>query len=1700
MSIPEENIKEVNKIDKITYVPFTSDKIRKFSTGEITEQVTCLYSKGSVSVLETFRRYERDCSLDGNIFSTSQFPSKDHNRSESFNFGHIELGFPIVIPDKYADSKNQLKQILNITEKSDLLKGVIEYESCLLIPIRIDEEDSIKSLLKTRGLKISDIVMRLYSNHIGGDCLLKGISMNSSNDDENKYDLTLHVASNQVLQQVPEILRYYLPIQGAYAISYLLSLIDIEYCIDNYDKITSKDPASKEHLAFIKSTTLDKGKLTDIITDVVPVIPAIFRQITLSKQNNNDTIDIPHINFLYYEAINSKHSVQIGNLISYEELYTLGRTIMSNYRNSSYSDINTAKLNNLFLNKLEDIYKMGTPNKNKIREFQKLTVSHLISSNPTHNQDPQLERLSGKYGMLRDKSAAKRMDRTFRAVITANPDLLLNYVGVPFSIILDMYKPIIVPLVVRKFKLQGSEEEIFRELHHLSSSTVNRIVTKGKRGEIEFINSYEKTKDEQLLEYVMEKLNEIVKDKRVMIIRFPSLHKYNELGFKIRITRGSAVEFHPLVVRSYNADFDGDQVSGFLIETEMAVKDVDEKLLPMKNVTDALGKPLLAPSQEAVLGLYYLTSSFNNNPKSEEPILFPSYDHMYNSYVRGEISLSDVVTVSYPHCSNSVFNKDYAIYKTLTNIDNSSAEITETLIYNKPVLSLDEEGRLELQKSNPIKYTPSSTIVTKSSATKNITSTVGRFIFNSIIPQNLGFVDRNEDPYRLEIGDEFFNNNKSSGLSASLINKVLKRVIEVVQDNEKVAYIHDRFKDLGYYYATISGFSLSLEDFKQSPERKKIIEKTKKRVNAIKLDNTLSEKDKEEQIIELWMNCTEEITEKTIQYLPDDNPLKMMIISGARGSKSQISQLLGMRGIMKDASGNFIQSPILGNFIEGITPTDTISASYGACKGIIDKGNTTKDTGELTRNLILGVNDLTIKIGDCGDREGLLFKAIPIIYQGQLDCVGNLFTIDKKDFILRPSIIRGQTVRFLDDQPVLDSNGNIYAYHYTEKVDGDDIVMDNDYRQIPIFNIKHNRVLSEELFYLSTNNKHLKDDNRLSLQVSSDKIVISIKNDGHNFTEINIKRQLTKLNVYDFYIESINIINGTIVDNKSDITKVFDVSVKESDPLLAVGDSLLVGLVDCAFHNENLIYLNGEVLDNNFIVKLSPTEFSVKPADSNKYNYITKVQYAPITSDLYGRYLINNLYDEEGNLLVSADKMVKPLELSEEKFKRAVELHPEGIYVRSSITCKHKICAKCYGFNHSSNAPAKVGDAVGLAAAHTLGEYNTQNTLRTFHTGGAASAGDIGDTFKAIKNLLVRGKIDSKQMHKVLHINTNNTDISKSVSKVKTNLPKMYTYKNKIFASNLPIGEPLLGQEQDSVYFPLTMELLGICNYFTYINASASTLETIKMIFIAGGANIISSYFEIFIAKMFSKFIVVDGGDSIFNTGDSIDINELMENNFQLIKNSRNPIIASPKFTTISECSNPSNNPNLAMLNGHLKKNISNATTYRTSSSVTADTITAVLTGTSYPTGSITVKNSVKQASEELKPIKTKDELIEFMKTEEENFKEISSKMIEQIKMFGGIEFEDTYQPNIEEDDIYNEPSELDNIEFNDLDETSNEMSNIEFNTINIDIQEEIIDITDNTITEIDNQPPTEHINNKEYLDEDNDNLDNNENLESIGF
>ncbi len=1695
-----ENIKEINKIDKITYLPFTSDKIRKFSSGEITEQVTCLYSKGTVPVLETYRRYERDCSLDGNIFSTTQFPIKDHNRNESFNFGHIELGFPILIPDKYADSKNQLKQILNIVEKSDLLKGVVEYESCLLIPIRTDEEDTIGRIIKTRGLKMNNLVMRLYSNKISRDCLLRHTAM-MPNPDETMFDLSLFVASNQVLQQVPEILRYYLPIQGAYAITYLLGLIDIEYCIDNYDSITSTDPASKDHLAFIKSTILDKGKLTDIITDVIPVMPAIFRQITLSKQNNSDTIDIPHINFLYYEAINSKHSVQIGNLISYDELYTLGRTIMSNYRKPNYSQVNTAKLNNLFLNKLEDIYKMGTPNKNKIREFQKLTVSHLISSAPTHNQDPQLERLSGKYGMLRDKSAAKRMDRTFRAVITANPDLLLNYVGVPFSIILDMYKPIIVPLVVRKFKLQGSEEEIFRELHHLSSSTVNKIVTKGKRGEIEFINSYEKTKDEQLLEYVMEKLNEIVKDKRVMIIRFPSLHKYNELGFKIRITRGSAVEFHPLVVRSYNADFDGDQVSGFLIETEMAVKDVDEKLLPMKNVTDALGKPLLAPSQEAVLGLYYLTSSFSRKPKSE-PILFPSYDQMFNAYIRGEVSLADVVTVSYPNCSNSIFNKDYAIYKTLTNINNSSAEITETLIYDKPSFNIDEHGGLCLNKTKPTNYTPSSTIVTKTSTTKNITSTVGRFIFNSIIPQNLGFVDRNEDPYGLEVGDEFFEGNKSSGLSASLINKVLKRVIEVVQDNEKVAYIHDRFKDLGYYYATISGFSLSLEDFKQSPERKKIIEETKKRVNAVKLDNTLSEKDKGEKIIGLWMNCTEDITEKTIQYLPDDNPLKMMIISGARGSKSQISQLLGMRGIMKDASGNFIQSPILGNFIEGITPTDTISASYGACKGVIDKGNTTKDTGELTRNLILGVNDFTVKIGDCGDREGLLFRPIPIVYQGQLDCVGNLFTIDRKDFILRPSIVRGQTVKFLDDQPVLDSNGNIYVYHYTERTEGENIVIDNDYRQIPIFNIKHNRVLSEELYKLSVNTKHLIDKNRLSLQVSTDKVVINVKNDNNTFTEINIAKQLTKLNVYDFYIESINVITGTSVDNKSDITKVFDVSDQESDPLLVVEKSLLVGLVDCAFHNENLIYLDGEILDGNFIIKLTPTEFSVKPADSNKYNYITKVQYAPITSDLYGRYLINDLYGEDGNLLVSADKMVKPLEISEDKFKRAVELHPEGIYVRSPITCKHKLCAKCYGFNHSSNAPAKVGDATGLAAAHTLGEYNTQNTLRTFHTGGAASAGDIGDTFKAIKSLLVRGKIDSKQMHKVLHINTNNTNVRDSVSKVKTNLPKMYTYKNKSFASNLPIGEPLLGHSQDSVYFPLTMELLGVCNYFTYINASTSTLETIKMIFIAGGASITSSYFEIFIAKMFSKFTVVNGGDSIFNTGDNIDINELMENNFQLIKNSRNPIIVSPKFTTISECSSPSNNPNLAMLNGHLKKNIANATTYRTSSSVKADTITAVLTGTSYPTGNITVKNSVKQVSEELKPIKTKDELIEFMKTEEDSFKEVSSKIIDQIKMFGGIEFEDTYLPNIDENDIYNEPFELDDIEFNDLAEVNPDpIDNIDFNTINIDIQEEIIDITDNTTTTVVEQTPS--IDDEDIIIESYDNMDediDDGDLSSIGF
>lgn len=1585
-----------NQIHTVKYLPFTEEKIKEFSVGEIKTPASCLRF---TDINDIIRAYQKDCESEKlTIFSNRIFGNRTQELTKSslFNFAHIDLGFPIVMPDKYAiKTKNQIKTMLNLSGK-DCFSKVLEYDGYLLIP-RNDQSKSgfLYQMLKDPIYKedVDFFTIHLLTNELSRDFPLLTFDSKKPSDkciSTYMFDrVNMFVVTDRLVLH-KEILDNFVPVQGAYALAVLMGFIDFNFYIENFDTLsyhaTTKEPLGtfKEHLDFVKSTiSEDKGTLIDYITTIVPVIPAVFRDLRFEKQGNKDVVDIPAINKLYNTILQNKSICQ-ADVVSHKDIYNITQLALHNFKMVNYNIHDAFSYYTKLILFLESLFKIDksiiAERKNLQAEIRKYTISKdSTSAYDKGSNVTQLDRLSSKYGLLRDKSAAKRIDRTFRGVITVNPQLTLNYIGIPFQVVLKWFKKEVLSSVKQKFgrKVTRDDVMLYQHISHLSTSNINRIVSKGSYGDVTYIPEEEKDINTQILDHVVFKLEELTKDKRVLIIRYPSLHKYNELCFKIQIVMGSAVQFHPLVVQSYNADFDGDQVSGFLIETSDAVKDADSKLLPIRNVSNARGEPLLSPSQEAILGLYYLTVSFNDIDTYEVPAEhhFPSYDSMHNAYLQKKIKLHDIVTVNYPVYTSSIYKRNFTAFKYANiKLENTKPEDVLTLNYKPATYQATDHNPLTASSMSVNTPQIPPTQIRNDGLYRNITSTVGRFIFNSIIPQNLGYTDREENAFDLEISNTYFKQNKAKGLSGKLVKAILKTVITKVNDERELAYIHDKFKEVGYHYATISGFSLSLSDLKTSKEKEVIINSYKQQIKQIENDSSLTQKEKDDIVVELWIECTDKVTQACIDNLEPTNPLMMMIGSGSRGNASQVAQLVGMRGIMKDSSGNAIKTPIENNFIDGITASESICASYGACKGIIDKGNSTKDTGELTRKAIFGLNDLVIQSGDCGDREGINIRRSPEYVFGYKDTVGNLYNQDKDTLKLRPIFLNAQTVKILPDFPILDVYGNIYIHSYippllpdAQTVGDEKIIVEavnknpilDDYREIPIYNIKYNRVLSREFFTKALAKRKLSYHDRLQItNLSPNQIELQIYINLETTLYLTIDIDENR----NHYISSI----------KTNTYDIFDLSTTTNISPIHLIEDVQIVLSDTAFNEKEIIYLNGETINSKAEVKLSNGDIKV----SYDKELLGEIKTINILDDIYGRYTVYDIKDENNNVIIKADRMISRKDIPVAKLEKLINLYPEGIFVRSPLTCKSRICSKCYGFNFSTNLPAKVGDAVGLTSAHTIGELISQGALRTFHTGGAANAGDIIDTFKNVNNLIVNGRIDSKIMHKMLNITDIGINLETSQEVTQNEFPKIFSYNDKEFASNLPTGKALISNPINQAINPVTLEMYGVTNYFTYTNSSLAMLETIKSIFSSGGNSILSVYYEVMITKMFSTFRVVSGGDSSYFKGDIVTFKDLLETNIQLAKAGLSPILVTPSFTTIRECASPASNPTLAILNGNLKKNISLATTHRRGNTMDSDTITSVLNGRKFPTGKKQVENSMKKCTEELPTIKYKEDLL----------------------------------------------------------------------------------------------------------------------------
>ncbi|MEY8303014.1 DNA-directed RNA polymerase subunit beta' [Anaerosalibacter bizertensis] len=480
--------------------------------------------------------------------------------------------------------------------------------------------------------------------------------------------------------------------------------------------------------------------------------------------------------------------------------------------------------------------------------------------------------LKGKQGRFRQNLLGKRVDYSGRSVIVVGPELSFYQCGLPKKMALELFKPFVM-------------KELVAEGYAHNIKSAKRMV-------------------ERVKPVVWDVLDTVIKDHPVLLNRAPTLHRLGIQAFEPVLVEGKAIKLHPLVCTAYNADFDGDQMA---VHVPLSTEAQAEARLLMLSVNNILalkdGKPITTPTQDMVLGSYYLT--VEGDGEKGEGKIFKDYEEMLLAYYNDEVEIHAKVRI-------------------------------------RRRLDENDNGKL-------------------------VESTVGRFIFNEHIPQDLGFVDRSKDKYSLEI---------DTLVDKGMLGKIIERCYRK-HGNTVTATVLDHIKEVGYHYSTIGAITVSMGDVIVPDKKEELISKAETEVDKFEKSyrrGLISDEERYERVIEIWNETTEKLTEELMGGLDRLNNIYIMAHSGARGSKNQIRQLAGMRGLMANASGKTVEIPIKANFREGLSVLEFFISTHGSRKGLADTALRTADSGYLTRRLVDVSQDVIVREEDCGTDQYIVAK------------------------------------------------------------------------------------------------------------------------------------------------------------------------------------------------------------------------------------------------------------------------------------------------------------------------------------------------------------------------------------------------------------------------------------------------------------------------------------------------------------------------------------------------------------------------------------------------------------------------------------------------------------------------------------------------------------------------------------------------------
>jgi DNA-directed RNA polymerase subunit beta' len=548
----------------------------------------------------------------------------------------------------------------------------------------------------------------------------------------------------------------------------------------------------------------------------------------------------------------------------------------------------TSDLNDLYRrvinrnNRLKRLLELGAPDviiRNEKRMLQEAVDSLIdnsqrgkaLSRRGRRELKSLSDMLKGKKGRFRRNLLGKRVDYSGRSVIVVGPQLKLYQCGLPKTMALELFRPFVIGRLVQ---------------HNYAANV------KGARRLIE------RNRPE-----VWEVLEEAIKERPVLLNRAPTLHRLGIQAFEPVLIEGSAIQLHPLVTTAFNADFDGDQMAVHVPLSTKAVQEARELMLSSKNLLKpADGEPIISPSKDMVLGVYYLTMD-HKEPHRGEGRVFADLDEVELAYQLDQVDIHSKVKV-----------------RLQTWYDQKGSRLAEPQI-------------------------------------RLVDTTVGRVIFNRILPEEVQYVN---EP-----------------LDRGGVKDLIADVYEIC-GQEVTTRIADHIKGLGFEYATRSGTTLAVADITVPSGKSDIIEQALKDVEFVQRDfrrGLLTEQEQNERVIDIWQRTTEEVAKAVKKNMDPNGNLAIMANSGAtKGGFGPISQLAGMRGLMADPSGRIIPMPIRSNFREGLTAQEYFISTHGARKGLADTALRTADAGYLTRRLVDVAQDMVVNEHDCGTQDGIFLR------------------------------------------------------------------------------------------------------------------------------------------------------------------------------------------------------------------------------------------------------------------------------------------------------------------------------------------------------------------------------------------------------------------------------------------------------------------------------------------------------------------------------------------------------------------------------------------------------------------------------------------------------------------------------------------------------------------------------------------------------